>query len=181
MKLTKKELKTETDIEIFYPTLVDIWQEVFTPIIGQGQVAYMLRVYQSMENILQEIKEGTRYFGLFLREECVGYTAYEQKETYLYISKLYIKSSLRGKGYMRAVFEAYDCLSLSLALKQRLRVNQHNTQAISVDEHLGFKKIGTDLADIGNGYVMDDFIYEKNIPDTLDFHNFCNGQEESIL
>ena len=168
MKLTKKELKTETDIANFYPTLVDIWQEVFTPIIGQDQVAYMLRVYQSKENIFQEIKEGARYFGLFLGEECVGYTAYEQKETYLYISKLYIKSSLRGKGYMREIFKAYDSLSATLGLKQRLRVNQHNTQAISVYEHLGFKKIETDVADIGNGYVMDDFIYEKNVPHTLD-------------
>ena len=164
MKLTRKKLKTQDDIADFYPTLVDIWQEVFTPIIGQDQVAYMLRVYQSKENIFKEVQEGACYYGLFLGEECVCYTAYEQKETYLYISKLYIKNSLRGKGYMREIFETYNHLSSILGLKQRLRVNQHNAQAISVYEHLGFKKIGTDVADIGNGYIMDDFIYEKNVP-----------------
>ena len=164
MKLTRKKLKTEADIANFYPTLVAIWQEVFTPIIGQDQVAYMLSVYQSEENIFQEVQEGACYFGLFSGEECVGYTAYEPKENYLYISKLYIKDSLRGKGYMREIFETYNHLSSILGLKQRLRVNQHNAQAISVYEHLGFKKIETDVADIGNGHIMDDFIYEKNVP-----------------
>lgn len=161
--MQKKELKTKTEIATFYPELVEIWSEVFTPIIGAKQVAYMLHVYQSKENIAAEIASGVHYYALYLDESCVGYTAYALKSDYLYISKLYIKAAYRGQGYMREIFTWYDELSQKYGLDQQLRVNQHNERAIAVYEHLGFEQVATDVADIGNGFVMDDYIYRKKL------------------
>jgi ribosomal protein S18 acetylase RimI-like enzyme len=44
-----------------------------------------------------------------------------------------------------------------------LRVNRNNYQAILAYEHLGFVRIGELCSDIGNGYVMDDFVYQFDL------------------
>ena len=41
------EVKNEKDLAVLMPLLKEIWSEVFTPIIGADQVAYMLANYQS--------------------------------------------------------------------------------------------------------------------------------------
>lgn len=160
--LERKHVTSEEEIEALHEVVVKIWQEVFTPIIGEQQVAYMLENYQGKENIRQEIEQGTCYYSLYYQEELVGYTAYEVKKDHLYLSKIYISESYRGKGLMREVFDWYDQLSKNLALKQYLRVNQGNKQAIDVYQKRGFKLMREDIADIGEGYQMVDYIFEKN-------------------
>ena len=44
-----------------------------------------------------------------------------------------------------------------------LTVNRNNSHAIEVYKHKGFIITRTQVADIGNGFVMDDYIFEKNI------------------
>lgn len=41
-----------------------------------------------------------------------------------------------------------------------LHVNRENESAIRVYEHLGFVKADTMQTDIGNGFIMDDFVME---------------------
>ncbi len=153
---------TPLDIEEAHPIITEIWQEVYTPIIGEQQVTYMLENYQGIETILQEMAEGTQYYMLFSVGHCVGYTAYEIKKDHLYLSKIYIHQDYRGQGLMREVFDWYDQLSQELRLNQRLRVNQNNKQAIAVYQHRGFQLIKEDIADIGQGFLMVDYLFEKN-------------------
>lgn len=138
-----------------------IWKEVFTPIIGAKQVAYMMKHYQSIENITQEIQEGVHYYFWELDNQPVGYTAYQDQGDKIYISKLYLNQSLRGKCLMSSVFDWYETLGKRKTLF--LNVNQGNRLAISVYEHRGFIKVGERYVDIGEGYIMNDFIYEKAI------------------
>lgn len=160
-RLKKKELQQLADIEALYPTIVEIWEEVFTPIIGAEDVAYMLANYQSVPVIQKEMQQGARYFALLKEEEVVGYTAYELQVDAVYISKLYILQKYRGKGYMREIFADYQALSDQLGLKQRLKVNEDNHQAIAVYEHLGFQLVKKQTVEIGDGVIMHDAIYEK--------------------
>lgn len=136
-----------------------IWPEVFTPIIGQEQVAYMLKTYQDLATIDKEIQQGAKYWLLMLDDQAVGYTAYEDLEDYLYLSKLYLSKSVRGQGLMTEVFRRY--LTLAKGKKIRLNVNKRNSQAIAIYEHWGFKKVGERSVDIGQNFIMDDDIYEK--------------------
>lgn len=159
--LEKKELQSLADIEALYPTIVEIWQEVFTPIIGGEDVAYMLANYQSIPVIQQEIQQGVHYFALLKDGERVGYTAYEVQADALYISKLYILQKYRGQGYMREIFAYYQELSQQMGLKQRLKVNENNQQAIRVYEHLGFTLVKKQTVEIGDGVIMHDAVYEK--------------------
>lgn len=59
-----KEVKSPQDIEQLFELLSVIWKEVFTPIIGEEQVAYMMRHYQSIDNITQEIQDDVHYYFL---------------------------------------------------------------------------------------------------------------------
>lgn len=155
------ELKpvTTEELDLLMPLVREIWTEVFTPIIGSDQVDYMLANYQSKENIQEELKKGAQYLLIYYKNKPVGYTAYENKPEYLYLSKLYLHQSTRGKGLSSQVFNWYE--NLAKGRKLHLNVNQGNERAIAVYEHRGFEKIGERYVDIGQGFVMDDFIYEK--------------------
>ncbi|MEG0079038.1 MULTISPECIES: GNAT family N-acetyltransferase [Enterococcus] len=159
--MKKKKVETKQEITALYPVIVEIWQEWFTPIIGAEQVNFMLHNYQSKENIAIEIKNGVHYFALVLVDEIIGYTAYEVRKDVIYISKLYIKKEFRGQGLMREIFDWYDILSEELGLKQQLRVNRDNMHSIAVYQHRGFKIVNTQDDEIGNGFIMNDYILEK--------------------
>ena len=64
------EVKNEKDLAVLMPLLKEIWAEVFTPIIGADQVAYMLANYQSQANIEDEMKNGahSRVYHLIFRK-----------------------------------------------------------------------------------------------------------------
>lgn len=54
------------------------------------------------------------------------------------------------------------------ALEQRcsniwLTVNRYNQQAIAVYEHFGMQCVQKQVTDIGNGFVMDDFVYRYTL------------------
>lgn len=44
-----------------------------------------------------------------------------------------------------------------------LTVNKHNTHAVEVYRHFGFYQIDAVVTDIGGGYVMDDYILQKDV------------------
>lgn len=153
------EVKNEKDLAVLMPLLKEIWSEVFTPIIGADQVAYMLANYQSQANIEDDMKKGAHYFLLVYDSKPVGYTAYEENEEEVYLSKLYLHANTRGKGFSSQVFDWYEQLAKGKRLY--LNVNQGNTLAISVYEHRGFTRAGERYVDIGQGFIMNDYIYEK--------------------
>ncbi|WP_038023462.1 GNAT family N-acetyltransferase, partial [Tetragenococcus muriaticus] len=117
--------------------------------------------YQSKEIIMQEIDSGVNYYALLLEGKYVGYIAYEVRSEYLYLSKIYIAADYRNQGLMREIFAWFDELAENYQLKQHLRVNQGNTQAIRVYQHLGFHLIEEKITDIGSGYQMVDYVFEK--------------------
>ena len=159
MKITFQPVRSLEEIQELELVVKEIWSEVFTPIIGSAQVSYMLETYQSPETIQQEIKEGAAYFILRLEDEIIGYTAYEEEADRLYLSKLYLTPAMRGKGVSSKVFDWVESLAAGKTLF--LNVNNGNQQAIAVYEHRGFVRVGERKVDIGQGFVMDDYIYEK--------------------
>lgn len=161
MILTITEIKRPEEVAELFPIVKKIWSEVFTPIIGEKQVAYMLEHYQSEKNINEEIAKGVHYFSLNIDEKIVGYIAHEVRSDTIFISKLYIDKDHRGQGLMSQVFDWYDRLSETLNRKQQLKVNQKNQEAIAVYQHRGFTIKEEVYAKIGEGFVMDDFLLEK--------------------
>lgn len=154
-----KPVTSAEEIQVLDQIIQEIWPEVYTKIIGADQVAYMLRTFQSKENIEEDLKAGMRYFLLMAENQPVGYTAYVSNPDEIYLSKLYLHQAVRGQGYASQVFDWYEDLATGKTL--RLNVNKYNEQAIAVYESRGFKRVEACQNDIGEGYIMDDFVYEK--------------------
>jgi len=142
-----------------------IWHEHYDPIIGGEQVNYMLGKYQSCEAMKDQLETGGyHYYRLEALGGLAGYFAIMEEKDALFLSKLYLAKKYRGRDYARKALQFIEnyCKDHDLH-KIWLTVNRDNQISIQVYEKLGFTKSGTKVVDIGAGYVMDDYIMEKNI------------------
>jgi len=137
----------------------EIWNEHYPPIIGQAQVDYMLDRFQSESAINEQIRAGDEYFVLRLAGQSAGYLAidaYTSGER-LFVSKLYVLATLRGRSVARQTLDW-----LANAYPQPvlwLKVNKHNP-AVAAYCRLGFDIVEAMVTDIGEGYIMDDYMLE---------------------
>lgn len=147
-------------------TLADtIWREHYIPIVGKPQIDYMLEKFQSAKAIEKQIENGFEYFILNYDDVSVGYISIKQETDALFLSKIYVLSSYRGKRIGKAAIQFIEKKAKSYQLKKiRLTVNINNINSIKAYENLGFKIIGPLVANIGNGFIMDDYEMLKQIP-----------------
>ena len=143
-----------------------IWREHYMPIIGANQVEYMLANFQSVAVMQEQIDKGYNYFLMIYHQETVGYLSIRQEADAVFLSKIYLLKAHRGKGIARTAmdFVVSETKKAGLGLI-RLTVNKNNTGSILAYEKMGFQNRGSVVTEIGAGYVMDDFVMEKEIPD----------------
>ena len=154
----------ENQIETIAGLAHKIWNEHFTPIIGKAQVDYMLEKFQSKKVITEQIENGFLYFLIKNNNAHIGYIGVLPEEKQLFLSKLYITSAERGKGYGRKAIEFLEKLAVEKgASKISLTVNRNNSATIKMYKKLGFENRGSIVLDIGNNFVMDDYKMEKDI------------------
>ena len=142
----------------------DIWRQHYTPIIGEAQVDYMLEKFLSPEALVEQINAGYEYFLFSYDYTFAGFAGIHEEDNKLFLSKLYVHEDFRGKGIGSYMFQKFIEICKLRNLKTIwLTCNRNNTGSLAVYEHLGFKKVREEAADIGNGFVMDDFIMEYEI------------------
>lgn len=156
---------TDAQIEQVAALAREIWTEHFTPIIGPAQVEYMLANIQSAEAITRQIRtDGYRYFRLDHDNTPIGYTAIQLRPQELFLSKLYIKKIHRNHGLGRAALHHIETIARENNRSViTLTVNKYNTATIAVYEKMGFTVCGPIVADIGSGFIMDDYKMQKNL------------------
>lgn len=160
MELTFQQV-TDTEIETLAALADEIWHEFFPGIISDAQVDYMVEKFQSAPAMRQQIAEGYRYYLVYAGAELIGYTGVYPEEELLFLSKLYLKKQHRGHGYGRKMIEFVAGLARELGKSGvYLTVNRYNENTIAVYHATGFETVRTQVADIGNGYVMDDYVMQ---------------------
>lgn len=148
-----------------------IWNEHFPKIIGQAQVDYMVERFQSSDAIRNQIRDGYQYYLIRSGTAVTGYTALisQPDRRCLQISKLYLLQAWRGKGFARAVLGRITGIATDQGFeKLYLTVNKYNHSALAAYHKLGFTRKGELVADIGNGFVMDDYEMELVISRHID-------------
>lgn len=131
-----------------------VWEHTYIPIIGKAQVDYMLDKFQSAAVVWESIEASIYDYRLaYIEDQLVGYLAFQQKEAEVFISKLYVDPDRQKQGIAKRLFAEVSDQSII-----RLTVNKYNTVAIQVYEHIGFEKEEAVVAEIGKGYVMDDYV-----------------------
>ena len=140
----------------------EIWTEHYIDIIGADQVDYMIDKFQSEDAITDQIRnKGYLYYLIEESKHAVGYCAIVQEEDTLFLSKLYVRKSMRSKGIARKTIEFIKTVALEMKLgKITLTVNKNN---IGAYKKLGFVNTGPIVQDIGGGFVMDDYKMELKL------------------
>ncbi|MUP14846.1 GNAT family N-acetyltransferase [Ancylomarina euxinus] len=155
---------TESDFQIIAELSSIIWKEHYTDIIGSRQVDYMLKKYQSVEAIKDQIEEGALYYLITHQGSTVGYLSYYKKADCLFLSKIYILKEYRGKGIGKKTMHYLETTAEHLGYKTlSLTVNKNNIETIKAYEKMGFKQVRDIVIDIGNDFIMDDYIMEKEL------------------
>ena len=161
-----RRVKSKKDIAETARLAHEIWNEHYTKIIGQAQVDYMIKNFQSAQAIAAQIAIKYDYYLILHDNEPVGYLAVvpDPAKSSLQLSKLYVKKETRGLGLGKEAMDfVEDLCRKSNIVTLWLTVNKYNKDSIAWYERLGFAMIGTIVMDIGGGYIMDDFKLEKTI------------------
>lgn len=143
----------------------EIWHEYFPCIISEEQIDYMLEKFCSFKAVKNNAENDCyEYFFIKRNGADIGYTAVKPDGDRLFLSKIYLKKEERGKKYSRKVMEYHINYCREHNLKAIwLTVNKHNDTAIAAYRAMGFEVIGEGAADIGNGFVMDDYYMQLNV------------------
>jgi len=141
----------------------EIWYEYYVPIIGREQVDYMVPRFQSEAAIRKQIDAGLQYFLIRRSGAACGYFAIEPQPDgrRMFLSKLYVLKASRQHGLARRALAFIEARCDAAGIDTLwLTVNKFNP-AVHAYERLGFVNVADVVADIGGGYVMDDFRLEK--------------------
>lgn len=140
----------------------EIWHEYWPCILTEEQINYMVEKFQSEKAIIEQILH-QNYSYYFIVENCTkcGYFGISREEDYLFLSKLYIKKEYRHQGIGRAAFNKIAELARDFGYPTiQLTVNKNNRHTIDAYLKYRFAIIDKAVTDIGNGFVMDDYIMQ---------------------
>lgn len=133
----------------------------FDPIIGKAQNDYMLERFQSPEAIEKQLESGYRYYWVDCEEGHAGFVAFYPRDGKMYLSKFYVSEDFRGRHIARRMLDFVRSETVKAGLGRIfLNVNRNNLDVIAIYEHFGFVKTAEEKNDIGNGFVMDDYVME---------------------
>lgn len=142
-----------------------IWSEHYTPIIGKAQVDYMLADRYTPEKLQRYLDANDRWMLLLsVDDEPAGYCSYALTDIpeEMKVEQLYVLSGLRGKNLGTTMLTHIEQQArLHSRNKLVLQVNKKNGTAIAFYRRMSFTVREAAVFDIGDGYVMDDYVMEK--------------------
>lgn len=156
------------DIPLIRNIATTAWTKTYGEILSSEQSMYMLDMMYSDESLSDQMQNG-QYFILIRNSTIQEYNGFASIE-YHYkgtnktkIHKLYVLPNNQGGGFGKTLIEYIS----SLAKKQgdkyiTLNMNRFNRSHVFYTK-MGFSISGEEDIDIGNGYLMEDYIFEKEI------------------
>lgn len=156
-------------IEENIPLIQDLarrsWEKAYAEILSGEQMEYMLSEMYSKTEIESQFQNPNYHYYLILGENDESYEGfigyehhYEEKTTKLH--RIYLVPESKGKGFGK---EALLFLNEKVAENGNdriiLNVNKYNA-ARKFYESQGYRVYDEGVFDIGNGFVMDDYLME---------------------
>lgn len=168
MKITLKRVETPEEIEALCAAAEKVWHLTYDSLLPPGQVDYMVEKFQSPAAVRAQMAEDRYEYHLILGDGelggFVGYAPRYQGREEMFLSKVYLLPEFRGQGAVREAIALVEREARRQGLPSiRLTVNKGNTHAYEVYRHYGFETVESVAADIGQGYVMDDYIMVKKL------------------
>lgn len=167
MKLTKA---TEENIPLIQDLARRSWKNAYAEILSEEQMEYMLSEMYSKTELESQLQNPDYHYYLIIDEDnnsyegFIGYEHnYEYKTTKLH--RIYLIPESKGKGLGKLTLRFLnDKVSENENNRIILNVNKHNA-ARNFYESQGYRVYDEGIFDIGNGFVMDDYLMEFLIHD----------------
>lgn len=135
-----------------------IWNDHYVSIIGQQQVDYMLDKMYNHQSLVEQLTRKKHVFYLIQKDnETIGFISVSaENNTDYFLHKFYIHQQKSNLGIGS---EALNLLvNLTNPKSLILTVNRKNIKSINFYFKNGFKIDRVEDFDIGDGYVMNDFV-----------------------
>lgn len=144
-----------------------IWPSAYGEILSKEQLKYMLEKFYAIEALEQLWDEAKHVFYIVVdnNDKPLGFVSYELncKPNKTKIHRIYVLPETQGKGLGKKLL--YHVKEKALENNQKaiyLNVNKYNNAKFFYKK-LGFTIVKEEVIDIGNNYVMDDYVMEVNI------------------
>jgi ribosomal protein S18 acetylase RimI-like enzyme len=158
---------TKNQLPIIKDLAYTIWPSTYGDILSNSQLDYMLYSFYSVANLEKQMNNGQVFELLFDETNAIGFVAYELNCNFDNLSqpltklhKIYLLPETQGKGFGKFMID--EIVRIAKSNNQKgvfLNVNKYN-KAKFFYEKLGFVISKEEVIDIGNGYVMDDYVME---------------------
>jgi GNAT superfamily N-acetyltransferase len=157
----------ETDLAEIARLAGVIWRAHYPGIISMEQIDYMLGKMYALETLREEIRlRGIRYERLLVGRELVGFASHGPTEQpgLFKLHKIYLHPAWHGRGLGSLLLRHCEGEAARRgALRLMLTVNKRNAKAIAAYRRNGFAITDSVVADIGGGFVMDDYVMAKEL------------------
>lgn len=143
-----------------------VWQVTYPGIISQAQIDYMLAQRYDAAWLMATLDApGQCWWVASTEEALLGFchlllpSPGEAK-----LDKLYVDPDHQGRGVGRALLDVAAVEARAQGCREWvLAVNKHNTAAQAAYRRYGFVVREAVCADIGNGFVMDDYVMAQSL------------------
>ena len=144
------------------------WPHAFREILSPDQIKYMMNWMYSDESLKEQMEvKNHHYFLAKENDKFLGYMSIEhncENSGKTKIHKIYILPDVQKKGIGKLLLDT----AINETKKQNgsaifLNVNKYNDNAIGFYKKTNFFLAKEEVIDIGNGFIMDDYVFEKEI------------------
>ena len=151
---------TLSDIPEIQAIAARVWPEAYKDVSTPGQISYMLDLMYSSEALKKQMLDQCCEFILYKpNEHSVGFASYGKNEKGIWrLHKLYVDVDQHGKGLGKILLEEVKKrVAEKGGSELELNVNKRN-KAKDFYYSQGFTLRREEVIDIGEGYVMDDYV-----------------------
>lgn len=143
-----------------------IWPSAYEKILSTEQLNYMLELIYNIDSLEKQLKNDHVFLLVEDDNGFIGFASYElncNNSNKTKLHKIYVLPEIQGRGIGRFLID-YILKKVEEAQNTALflNVNKFN-KAKDFYEKYGFQIINEEVIDIGNNYIMDDYVMEKSL------------------
>jgi ribosomal protein S18 acetylase RimI-like enzyme len=157
------------DVPVLGELAVRIWRQYYPCILSHAQIEYMLPRMYSADVIASELVRGVIWSIAERDGQPIGFSSLEVEAGMgrAKLHKLYLLPEFHGKGIGKGMLEHVKAVAAAGGAKEvYLQVNKRNQRAIKAYQRSGFRISKEIVVDIGDGFVMDDYIMRTDVEST---------------
>ncbi|UYW01382.1 GNAT family N-acetyltransferase [Flavobacterium agricola] len=157
---------TTSQLPIIKQLAYQIWPICYAKILDSDQINYMLSNFYALSSLEEQLNQGHQFVVLYENDLPVGFASYQHnadQTNQTKLHKLYVSTDKHKKGLGQKLMN-YVIMQAAMAKSTAvfLNVNRYN-DALHFYTKNNFEIIKEEDIAIGNGYLMEDYVMQKQL------------------